>query len=250
MAEAYSDMPMDDAGRGLQRIEGDLYISNARIMGDDEAIPEDDIIEWNEYSLRNKALEVGKQAVMSGIGTAALVIRDKIEMGDASEVSDIVAEALHDGIKAAKSEVKAVVAGAIKTAVENKVTDILPEDTSTETICDIAGTAVESAEALYDVATGKSTVVEALDKMGRASVAAVCRMGAKKVKGLIGTIPVIGPVVVTLAGGLLDHMKSSKFADNVYTVVRDAVVATWDGIKQKGKSLLSGLKSLKQAIFG
>ena len=241
LTDTYVDMQMDDAGSRLLLIESDLNISNSRLMGDSVDVLGVEVVDWNEYSLKNKAIDVGKQAVMSGLNAAMATVKKNMESGEASDISEGVGQALQDGIKASKGEVKAVVAGAIKTAAEKGLTDILTSDTPTETICGIAGVAVESAQALFDVANGKSTIVEALDKMGRASVTAVCRMGANVIKGTLAGIPVVGPVVVNLAGGLLEHMKSPKFNENVYTVVRDAAKATWEGIKAVGRCFLNRL---------
>jgi hypothetical protein len=127
---------------------------------------------------------------------------------------------------------------------------MLPADTPVETICDMAGAAVESAGALFDAAAGKSTMTEALDKAGRASTAAICRLGAEALKGGLAAIPLVGPLVVRFAEGLLDHMKSPKFSENVYAAVRDAAVATWEGIKQTGRSIWNKLKnSVKQSLY-
>jgi hypothetical protein len=180
---------------------------------------------------------------MSGLGTAANIIRQNIETDEETDddIGEAIGEALQEGIETAKGEVKAVVAGALKTAVENKVTDILPVDTPVEAITDIACVAVESASALADAAAGRSTITEALDKTGRASVAAACRIGANALKLALkvklSCIPVVGPLVVILAGGLVNKMKSSKFTEKAYTAVKDTAVAAWEGIKETGRTI-------------
>jgi hypothetical protein len=250
IAETYAGMPYDSAGNSLQKVCDDLYMSNAALMGETEDIPEPvttnegtEIVEWNEYGVKFKALEVGKQAIMSGLGVAADTIKRNRESGEVVDAG-VIGQALQEGLQTSKSEVKAVVAGAIKSAAEKRLTDALPEDTPTETICDMACVAVESADALLGVATGKTTVTEALDKVGRSSVVAVCRSGAKVLEGTLKAIPYVGPLVAEFAGGLLEHMSGSKFAENVYTVVKDAAVATWEGIKQTGSKFLNKLTNI------
>jgi hypothetical protein len=184
---------------------------------------------------------------MSGLCAAAETVKANMESGEISDINDAVGQALRDGVEAASGEVKAVVAGAIKTAAAKGLTDILPSDTPVETICDMAGAAVESAYALFDAAAGKSTMAEALDKAGRAAVAAVCRWGAKILKGILVCIPIVGPLVAEFAGGLLDHM-APKFAENVYTVVRDAAVAAWEGIKEIGRSMWNDWNKQKDTV--
>jgi len=255
-AEAYTDMPFNSAGNILSKVYDDLDTVNTGLMREIEETHENDVtdvtneeidtveaetVEWNKYSVKSKALDIGKQAVMSGLAVAAGTIKNNIESGELVDVDNLIGQTLQEGLETAKGEVKAVVAGAIKTAAENGLTDILPADTPTEVICDIAGVAVESAEALFDAATGKISMTEALDKTGRAGVVTGCRLARKVIKGVLASIPVVGPLVVEFAGGLLDHMKSPKFAENVYTVVRDAAKATWEGIKQTGRNILNRL---------
>jgi hypothetical protein len=253
--EACAGMPPDDAGGKLQQIYRDLNTANTELVWETEDAPEsetaiadaDEVVEWNKYSLKDKALNIGQQAIMSGLGAAADIMKTRLESGETTGVGEAIGEALQAGMETAKGEVKAVVAGAIKSAAEKGLTDFLPSDTPVESICDMAGVAVESAEALFDVASGKNTVVEGLDKIGRAGVAAGCRYGAALLKGALVRIPYVGPLVANLAGGLLDHMNGPKFAENVYTVVRDATVALWEGIKEKGRGIF---KTIKNALFG
>jgi hypothetical protein len=258
IAEACDDMPPGAAGGALLRIESDLNASNVLLMRELEDTPdaaapivvEAELIDWNEYSMKNKALDVGRQAVMAGLGAAANAVKNSMESGETADMGGVIKDALQDGLETARGEVKAVVAGAVKAAAEKGLPDMLPADTPTEIICDIAGAAVESASALFDAVTGKSTALEALDKAGRASVAVACRLSGELLKGTINKIPLVGPLVADLAGGLLDHMASSKFADNVYAVVRDAARATWQGIKESGRRMWNSLKnSVKQMQY-
>jgi hypothetical protein len=270
LLESGAGMADAEAGGRLRQISGGLGAANAESMEalgyggagmaidveafeaaeTAEAAEAGEEIEWNEYSLKSETLNIGRQAAMSGLGAAAAVVKASIESGEMADAGEVAAQALRAGVETATGEVKAVVAGAIKTAAENGLTDLLPAGTPTESICDMAGAAVESASALFDAATGKTTVTEALDRAGRASVASVCRVGAEALKGSIECIPYFGPAIAQFAGGLLDHMKSPKFAENVYTVVREAAIATWEGIKQTGRSILSKLKNtFKRTVY-
>jgi len=255
MSKLYSDMPLNEAGDVLQYIDVDLNETNTLLMQDigeaqDDVVyvQEAEYVEWNQYNLKDKALNIGRQAAMSGLGVAAGIIKTSIDDGGISDIGSTIGLAFQEGLATSVGEVKAVVAGAVKTAVHNGLTDILPQDVPVETISDIAGAAVESANALFYVATGKNTIMEALDKIGRASVVTACRMGSSALKGTISRIPVVGPLVVNLAGGLLNHMKSPKFSEGVYGVVRDAAVATWNGIKESGKKIFNNIKNSIKSI--
>lgn len=237
MGEAYADMPLDKAGERLQQVEESLAASNMELMHEigGELVDEINITEtsqtgWNKYSVKDEVKKIGKQVALSGTAIAANVVKKKAESDEKVNLGDIVRETLQDGVKES-AEVKAAIAGAVKVAAMKGLENRLPEDIPTEIICDMAGAAVEGAEALYDVANGEGTMSDALDKIGRAGVAAGCRYGAAMLKGFLLRHP-WGPLLVDLLGGLLDHMNTPKFAENVYTVVHDAAIATWEGMKQ------------------
>jgi len=213
------------------------------VVYEGEVVVAEPVTDWNKYSVKNKILDIGRQVVFTGLGAAAEAVKQNTEDGENSDIGEIIGNAIEIGTEAAKSEVKAVVAGAIKTAAVRGVERILPENTDTETICDIAGFAVEGTTALTDAALGKTTLTEAMDNVGRAGVAAAGRIGAKALKGTIASIPVVGPAVSWLMGGLFEHMETPKFQEGVYTVVRDAAKATWNGIKQKVKGVFSAVKN-------
>lgn len=238
MAESYADMPFDAVGDKLQQIENDFSslnielireIDNTQVGG--ESIADNESVEWNEYSVKSKIHEIGKQIMLSGMAAAANAIKDKIQDGESVGIGDIVKETFQDGLKKDSGEVKAAVAGAVKVAAQKGLADILPTDTPTEIICDMAGAAVEGAEALFDAANGERTITEALDKIFRAVIVAGCRYSAKLLNGVVLSVP-FGPILVDLLDGLFEHMEQPKFIENVYTVIRDAAVATWEGIKE------------------
>ena len=239
------DMSVDEIGDVLQQIENELNKANAQLLPDIE-VPEiesiNETVEWNEYSIKKKVSDIGQQAVMAGLGAAAGVVKHNIDAKQPVDVGSVIEEALEIGAKAIAGEVKVVVAGAIKTAAEKGLIDILPSDTPTEVICYMAGAAVECADAMFCAAAGKISMTEAMDKAARASVAAICRWGSVILKTKLTLVPVVGPVLVDFAGGLLEHMKSPKFSEDVYNVVRNTVKATWEGIKQTASSYMNKLR--------
>ena len=257
MAEFCADMSVGEAGNRLQEIDNDWNTANALLMGEIENTVEEtaEVFEaeimdnLNEYSLKKMSLDIGNQAVMFGLGSAANIIKNNIENGEVIDVGDVIGQVLQVGVETAAGEVKAVVTGAVKATVEKGLINILPYDTPIENICDISCLAVESAGALFDVATGKTTMTEALDRSGRASVAAACRWCAGALKAKMALIPVVGPLVVNLAGGLLEHMKSPKFTENVYTVVHDAAIATWEGIKESTVRIWNKIKNFGKKLL-
>ena len=184
---------------------------------------------------------------MSGKAVAANVIKNSIQGTGTNDISEHVKKTIQDSVKNDAKEVKAAVAGAVKVAAIKHSADGFSNDVPTETICDMAGVAVESAGALADVAYGGS-VLDAIDKVGRAAIAAGCRFCSNALKKGLKVIPVVGSTLADMLSGLTDHMASPKFSENVYNTVRDAAVATWDGIKKAGRKIggkiLKGITSL------
>lgn len=255
MAQSYADLPADVVGEKLQLIESGYTVSNLQLIQELDATQQEEIpaadadsVNWNEYSLKDKTYQIGKKVGLAGLAVAANAIKNNMQNSDHVSLRDAVSEELEDGLQTEPREVKAAVAGAVKIAAVKGLSDLLPSDTPTEYICDMAGAAVEGAEALFDAANGDITMTEALDKTGMAGVAAACRFNAGMLKGKLMAVPVFGPVLVNLLGGLLDHMEGPQYAENTYHVVRDAAIATWKGIKASGKRMIRCLANLKDMI--
>lgn len=262
LAEDYADMPAATAGEKLLQIEENVAVSNWQLMQEisetqtEDRVSEGEVIkesketsvEWNEYSVKNKAYEIAKQVVMTGTAVAANVIKERIQGEDAVDIGNVLKESLQDGLIKDSEEVKAVVAGAVKVAAEKGLDNIVPEDVTTDVIGAVAGAAVESAESLFDAATGKATMFEAVDRIGMATVAAGGRLAGKAFKGVLGKVPYVGRILVDAAGGLLDHLKSPRFAQNAYRTIRDMAVDTWEGVKQSCVGRV--FAGLKKAVFG
>ena len=245
LEKEYNDIPMDIVGEKLLQIEEVYTVSNIELMKNDgnthievTGVIKDDEYSWNRYSIKSKLYDIGKQVAMNGVAVAAVALKNKVENDADLNINDAVNEVLQNGLIENPSEVKAIVAGAMKVAAEKGIEKALPSNTPTEYICDVAGVAVEGAEAIFDAARGKITATEAVDRTGKAAVAAGCRIGSSALKGLIATaFPVVSPLLVEILGGLFDYMESPKFFNNVYTIVSDAAKATWEGLKNFGNTL-------------
>lgn len=250
LEKACEDMPVDVAGEALQRMEAELLSANMQLMGEadspvaeEQPAVETEPVEWSEYGVRAKTYSIGQQLnSMALSATAGALGRKLIE--EKTENGDAVASALKSGLK---SEVKAVVAGAVRICAERGLEDTLPSDTPIEVIGDMAGVAVEGTEALYDAANGDISMKEAMDKVGRAGIAAGCRIGLGFLRGWIMTLPG-GLLWTDLLGGLFDWLESSQFINNFYQVVRSAAVEAWEGIKKSHVGKTAG--KLKRILFG
>ncbi len=257
MAEGCAGMEYDDAGEKLLQIEQGLTASGVQLMqemdgtrqyGTEEA--DAGPAEWNQYSIKNEIHEIGKKACFAGLAVAANAVRYREEADGEATIGDAVREALREDMVTAPHEVKAVVAGAVKVAAEKRLENTLPFDTSIEDISDMAGVAVEGAEALFDAASGEISALEAVDRIGRAGVVSACRIGRRTLQGCLARVPLVGSLLVDVFGGLLEHMESQAFYENVYIVVHDAAVATWEGIKDFGRRAVQKVAGIKTLLFG
>lgn len=250
MAGAYANMPPDDAGDRLRQIYNEMLEaeSAARCEALDANAEHvayvkgmlEDAAYWNELSLKDEALNIGKQAVMSGMSAATNAIKINIA-NRGTGVSSNVTEAVLRGMAAAGAgELKAVMAGVVR-AAESKLefNPFLEADgVDMEAICDLAGAAVEGAEALHDAATGKSSVLDAMDRVGRASVAALSRCGVAALgKSVEKSFPIAGPLVCELTEMMLDVMRTPEFSDAVYELFVEATTVLWEGVKQTARSI-------------
>lgn len=252
----YQDMPVQEAGEALQRMETELVSSNMRLMDriDPEAVEglapvEAEPVEWNKYNVKATVNNIGRQVNMLALSAAANAMNRKLQDGESGGIGGAINDALQGGLQSDPGEVKAVLSGAVRAAAERGLTDMLPPETSTEVIGNFAGAAVEGAIALCDAANGNISMTEAMDRTGRAGVAAACRVSAGVLRQRVACLPG-GPILVDLFGGLFDHMESSAFINDVYTTVRNTAVATWNGIKESvvGRRVRNAWAKVKMAL--
>lgn len=235
LEEVCAGIPLNAAGEALLHMEIDLVSSNMQLMGGIDqsstggtSAAETEPSEWNRYGIKAKIYNIGKMLQAAVLFAAANALNRHLHGEDAGAINAVIKDVLYGAMKASPEEVKAVVAAAIQIAAEKGFMDM---DIPLEIIGDWAGAVVEAAEALYDAANGDISLTEALDKAGRAMVAAGCRGGAGCLHGKLICLPG-GPILVDLLGGLLDHLESPEFFENVYTTIRDLAIATWEGIMQ------------------
>lgn len=250
LSETYSGMPLDAAGERLQRVETEFAAFNLQVIeggSRTQATGVGTSISWNEYNVRSKLYGIGDQAILMGQAVVVSALNGKEVEDSSDDKADVVRKALQAALKAVPEEVKAVVAGAIRSAAENGLTDKLPSDTPMGAISDMAGMAVDAAAALLDAINGDITMMEALDRIGRDAVAVGCCAGRYALEGYVLAVPYFGPILANLLGGLFEHMESSQFHENVYAVIHDAAVATWEGLKES--ETVKALQQAKEAVL-
>lgn len=217
--------------------------------------------EWNNYNTKELAINLGKNAGIVGLQSAAVTtgfnLATRVISGEEIEGSEVIETALYSG---ADAGIKAAAAGAIKVSSEKGIISIIPKGTPVGVIANIACVGIENAKILAKVATGELSMTEALDKMGRTTTSMAYGLGWGATGSVIGAaalawIPIAGPIVGGLTGGMIGYMAGSKFGSTVYSgvkkvaeVAKSAVKATWNGIKSVGRSIGNGIKSIGRGI--
>ncbi|MBZ0312427.1 hypothetical protein K7185_08070 [Clostridium butyricum] len=223
-------------------------------------IPSND---WNVYNTKELALNIGKNAGLVGLQSAAITtgfnLAAKAISGEKINGEEVLETALASG---ADAGIKAATAGALKVGAEKQIIKLIPKGTPVSVIANIACVSIENAKILAKVASGELTMSEALDQMGRTSVSMVYGIGWGATGTAIGAaalswIPIVGPIVGGLAGGMIGYMAGSKFGSAVYSGVKkvastakSVAKSAWNGIKSVGSSVVSGIKSIGRKLFG
>jgi hypothetical protein len=248
---ATEEMSHEDAGNALTLIEQGLDDSNNQLMQNigEEVVDTkiSKVVDWNKYSVKAKILEIGQQVLLNGMAATASAVKQNIEGEETVSASDVIKTALLSGEDVDRGEVKSVVAGAIQAAAGLGLDDTLPADVSIKLTGDIAGVAVETAGALVDLASGKITMLESQNIIGRASIVGSCRMFGtilKSVVSPVSLIPVVGKQLSCAIEGLIDT-SSEKVASFVF----DTAVLLREGLNKVGNKVKSGVKKLANKIF-
>lgn len=178
-------------------------------------------LNWNEYQVKDLAIGIGKQAGQAALMGAAIgagcEIAQKVWNGEEINGEELAEAALTTG---ADFGLKAAAAGALKVGVEKGIITVLPKGTPAGTIANIVHVAVENVKIVKEVATGKLTVTEGLEKMEQTTVATVAGIAASAKGAAIGMAvgAVLGPVgsaVGGFIGGSIGYMAGSTIGEVV-----------------------------------
>lgn len=206
--------------------------------------------EPSQVQIDNLARNIGKNVSALAIQNATIVTGAKIVndilSGENSEPRKLVLDAFQTGVD---QSLKIVAAGALQVATDNDVIKSLPENTVPSVVAGIAGMGIENAKVLYMVSSGKITITEGLNKMGKVAIAVFANLwnnvkDTSITRYLTTFIPVLSPVgaviadvvgtVISLSGGKnireLIYNTKIKVAKIAKTVAKTAV----EGIKKVG----------------
>ena len=213
-------------------------------------------VDWNMYNTRELALNLGKNAAISGMQAAAFCTGIELAgmaiNGEEIDGGELVETALKTG---ADTGVKAAAGGALTVASERGIIPFPPKGTAPGTITKIACVGIENIKIMWKVAKGELTVSEGLERMGRTSVSMYAGLSAGVVGAEVGAalfswIPIAGPIIGGLAGGIVGYAAGSKFGETIFNAGKKVVSAgkkivtnAWEGIKSVGSAI-------KDTLFG
>lgn len=218
-------------------------------------------LNWNEYSLKDLSLGIGRQAGQAALLGAAIgagfEVAQKVWNGEEIDGQELVENALTTG---ADFGVKAAAAGALKVGVEKGVVGGIPKGTPAGTIANIVFVAAENVKVAGKIATGELTVREGLEEMEQTTVSAVAGIAAgtqgAEIGAAVGTL--LGPagtVVGGLVGGAIGYMAGSKVGEAVVKGVqkvrqaaRDVVESVADAAREAAGAVVSGIGSALSGI--
>ena len=211
----------------------------------------------NRYDRVYVAKQVGLEAGL--IGVNGTNIPNEISEQQEEEIfqQDLTEEPsgskLDEGIKMAT-------AAALKIGHAAGKIPFLPKAMPVSAITSIACVGVETFKNIGHVAAGKISSLQALENVGRASVAAVadfCTTGLPA--KLLAPIPVVGPALSVAVGGILTQCSSKAIQEKIYAgvdKVKKVVSAATTVIKkevtkiyEKGKSFASKAVNFLFSIF-
>lgn len=206
--------------------------------------------DWNTFKTKDLAMQIGRNAGMVGLQAAAITagfsLVEQAVRGEGIDIEETVELALRTGLDAG---IKAAITGAVKVGVEKGVIGIIPQGTPAAVIANIVCVCIENVKILVKVASGELTMSQAIDRMGRTSVAMVFGLGWSSIGASIGPvvfawIPVVGPVIGGLIGGIVGYMAGERFGGLVY----EGLKAVARGVINTCRSSWNTIRSIERRI--
>lgn len=223
-------------------------------------------VDWNYYKFKDLTTHMTKNIAVAGFQSAAFAAGFDLvykKMSNQEIRSDEVVElAIRSG---ADAGIKSATAVALKVASEKGLIAVIPKGTPAGVIATIASISIENVKVLGEVADGKLTIVQGLEKMERVTVSAVGGLiagGVGAVEGavigatVLSWIPVVGTAagafIGSIVGGTVAYMAGSKVGEKVCKVAQKvrstAVNMIKSGARTVGKAY-NAVKNFVKSLF-
>ena len=208
----------------------------------DLEINKQDDKDWNSYSTKALALNLGKQATLSGVTGLCMGIESYIDSqilnNDDVEVRDFVSNSIESGIDFG---LKVATTGAIEVAVENGIFPFLKK-TPVGILSCIGSGIVENCKTAWKFIKGEINGHEALDRVGR-----VATVQVKTAFGICLKRETCEKIGETIGGAIFGPQGKvvGKIAGNVISAVANTDVgkAIGEGIKKIAKPAVEYAKN-------
>lgn len=212
---------------------------------------------WNSFETKEIAKNIGRMtvavSVITSVVTAGFDVAARVFKGEKIKSGEVIKDALVSG---ADTGVKCAAAGALTVAVRKGIIKVISRNTPAGVLVCIATAGIENVKIFSKFASGKITAKEALDKMGRTSVAIIggislIQIGSEAgVAFTIAALPIISPWIGMFVGGGVAYCVGAKFGNMVYdgakkiaTVAKNVVKSVCNGVKNTVSSICTGIKN-------
>ena len=233
--------------------------------------------EWTPDQAHSAAAHIGKEVDVHNL--AGMVLQNGWKFVDAlpekagfqgiKQVADALRSGDDHGVKEAAT-------AALQTGIERGYVPLLPKTTPISVVSGVACYGVEQAKIMLQYAEGDISGQKALELSGRTAIAVIAhpltkkfeaigaRLGQKAgmaVGAMVSTVlPVLAPVATAVGGfigGVVGKVAGSaigqtirKGAEKIVEVAKPVLKAAWEGVKNVGRSIVSGVKNFFESIFG
>ena len=225
--------------------------------------------------LKTLAKGIGQQANLFALNQVAIEdgynMAEKVNDGKEFQYSDMVHKDLKEGNLAA---LKIAAGAAIKVAAEKGMTGAIPAGTDASYCADISNIGVESSKTFNDVAEGRCTPREGMERIADVATSTLARswtekgrkigagIGSKlgaKIGELFGPAGIVvganvGAVVGGFVGATVGKFAGTKVgqavvaaAKKVVSVAKETAKKAWEGVKSVGRAIFKGIK---RRLFG
>lgn len=222
--------------------------------------------------LKTLAKGIGQQANLVALNQVATEdgynLAEKVNDGKEFQYSDMVYKDLKEGNLSA---LKIATGAAIKVAAEKGMIGAIPAGTDASYCADISNIGVESTKTFNDVAEGRCTPREGMERMVDVVTSTLSRSWTEKGRKIgagigsklgakIGTIfgpagvvigAKIGGIVGGFVGAMVGRLAGTKVgqavvtaAKKVVSVAKETAKKAWEGVKSVGRAIFSSLRSL------
>lgn len=238
----------------------EITVIPAEIMDDSEEIESSDN-SWNPFTVKTVLSHIGQGAALVGLQTmnhASNMAFSADTVKDLAFGSTSLKAMIENG---ETDQVKTPLTAAIKIGLDNNKLPFLPKAVPVESIASMASNGVEYISTLSQFSSGKLTLTQAMNHIGLSNLVNLFNIfSARGIAGiskmLVAQIPIVGPVLSNIVGGIVEITLGQKFQEKVHTAVqkveqtvRKAVRNTWEAVTSVVQKIKNKVKGFCSWLF-